>query len=122
MSTILVIDDDADLRETLCDVLEIAGHVARSARNGVEALQFLRDDPRVDLLVLDLMMPVMTGWEFRAVQLADAALAAIPVVVMTAAADLSKSPIAAAQILSKPVPMKTLLAAIEAHALTRTVK
>lgn len=120
MSIVLVVDDDADLRETLCDVLQLAGHDARAAKNGEEALRFLRNDPHVDLVVLDLMMPVMTGWEFRVEQLADAALAQIPVVVMTAAADLLRSPIAAAQILSKPVPMKALLAAIDAHARTRT--
>lgn len=120
MSTVLVVDDDTDLRETLCDVLETAGHTARAARNGEEALRCLRDDPAVDLVVLDLMMPVMSGWEFRIVQLADTALAGIPVVVMTAAADLSRSPISAAQILSKPVTMRVLLAAIQAHALTRT--
>ena len=116
MSIVMVVDDDTDLRDTLCDVLEGAGHSTRAARNGDEALRMLRADPAVDLVVLDLMMPVMSGWEFRREQLADPALAGIPVVVMTAAADLVKSPIAAAQVLAKPVTMKVLLAAIDAHA------
>ena len=116
MSVVLVVDDDTDLRETLCDVLEAVGHATRSARNGAEALRILRADPSVDVVILDLMMPVMTGWEFRVQQLSDASLAQIPVVVMTAAADLSKAPIEAAQILSKPVTMQTLLAAIDTHA------
>jgi CheY-like chemotaxis protein len=62
------------------------------------------------------MMPIMDGWRFRDAQLADEALSRIPVVVMTAAADLTRSPIAAAQIVPKPVTTKVLLAAIAKHA------
>ena len=119
MSRVLVVDDDSDLRETLCDVLEAAGHATRPARNGEEALRLLREEPDIDIIVLDLMMPVMTGWEFREQQLADPAVAGIPVVVMTAAADLVKSPIRAEQILSKPVTMKALLAAVATYARVR---
>lgn len=119
MSVVLVVDDDTDLRETMCDVLEADGHATRSARNGAEALALLRREPGIDLVMLDLMMPVMNGWEFREAQLADIELSRIPVVVMTAAADLARSPIAAAQILPKPVTTKALLAAIAQHALQR---
>lgn len=115
MSVVLVVDDDSDLRETMCDVLEAAGHVTRSARNGEEALRTLRAEPRVDVIVLDLMMPVMSGWEFCRHQSEDRTIAAIPVVVMTAAADLSKAPSSAVQVLPKPVTMKALLAAIAKH-------
>ncbi len=116
MSVVLVVDDDTDLRDTLCDVLEADGHTTRPARNGVEALELLRRDAAVDLIVLDLMMPLMNGWQFREALLADAELARIPVVVMTAAADLGRSPIQAAQILPKPVTTKALLAAVGQHA------
>lgn len=119
MSVVLVVDDDTDLRDTICDVLETAGHTIHAARNGEEALSRLRSEPGIDLVMLDLMMPIMDGWKFRESQLADVALAHIPVVVMTAAADLTRSPIVAAQILPKPLTAKTLLAAIEQHALRR---
>ena len=119
MSVVLVVDDDTDLREAMCDVLEAAGHTTHASRNGEEALALMRREPRIDVVLLDLMMPVMDGWTFRESQLADVELAHIPVVVMTAAADLSRSPIAAAQILSKPVTAKTLIAAVEQHARQR---
>ena len=117
MSVVLVVDDDTDLRETMCDVLDAHGHTTRAARNGEEALALLRREPDIDIVMLDLMMPVMNGWKFRESQLADTELARIPVVVMTAAADLRRDPIAAAQILPKPVTTKELLAAIAQHAL-----
>ncbi len=120
MSTVLVVDDDIDLRETLCDALEQAGHQAIAAREGQDALRVLRGDRAISLVLLDLMMPVMTGWEFRKVQLADPTIADIPVIVMTAAADLSSSPIDAATILKKPLTLARVLEAIKAHTLPRT--
>lgn len=112
MSTVLVVDDDVDLRETLCDALQAAGHQTLSARHGAEALAILRSDRSVDMLVLDLMMPVMSGWELRERMLADPDLARIPVIVMTAAADLSRTPIAADAILAKPTALAQLLDAV----------
>ena len=117
MSTILVVEDDLDLREAMCDALEQAGHRAVAARDGQEALRSLRADRSIRVVLLDLMMPVMTGWEFRAAQLADPTIAGIPVIVMTAAADLSRSPIDAALILKKPLTLARVLAAITTHAL-----
>lgn len=112
MSTVLVVDDDVDLRETLCDALEAAGHQTLSARHGEEALAVLRSNRSVDMLILDLMMPVMTGWELRERMLADADLVRIPVIVMTAAADLSKTPIAADALLGKPSSLAKVLDAV----------
>jgi CheY-like chemotaxis protein len=116
VSVVLVVDDDSDLRDTMCDVLEAEGHTSRAARNGEEALALLRRDPTIDIVMLDLMMPVMDGWKFRECQLADIELARVPVVVMTAAADLTRTPIVAAQILHKPVTTKVLLGAVAQHA------
>ena len=112
MSTVLVVDDDVDLRETLCDALEMAGHRTVPARHGEEALAILRSGRAVDLLILDLMMPVMTGWQLRERMLADPVLARIPVIVMTAAADLSRTPIVADAVLAKPIALAKILAAI----------
>ncbi len=85
--SILVVDDDEDIRFSLCDVLEDLDFRSTPARNGQEALELLRDPsrPPPSLILLDLMMPVMNGWQFLEARAQDLQLAAIPVVVMTAA-------------------------------------
>lgn len=82
-SCILVVDDDPDLRETLIDLLGDEGYRATGVANGQEALRQLRHIAPPCLILLDLMMPVMTGWEFREQQRQDPRLAAIPVAVVT---------------------------------------
>src|SRR5579863_6011707 len=81
---LLVIEDDQDVRDTLCDVLRDDGYEVVSAANGQEALTYLNSHPPPSMILLDLMMPVMTGSEFRARQIADPALAKITTVVLTA--------------------------------------
>src|SRR5690242_8866746 len=82
---VLVVDDDYAIREMLTEVLEDAGYRVISVENGAAALAQLREmlTPPC-LILLDLMMPVMTGWEFRIAQQADARLAAIPVIALSA--------------------------------------
>ncbi len=82
--SVLVVDDETDLREAICTLLESAGHTALAASNGREALERLRTAGAPCVILLDLSMPVMDGWEFRRVQLDDRELAAIPVIVITA--------------------------------------
>lgn len=83
MSYVLIVDDDADLCAFMVQLLSRSGIETRCARNGNEALACMRD--RTPCLVfLDLRMPVMDGWDFRATQLLDPELAAVPVVVVTA--------------------------------------
>src|SRR5687767_2508159 len=81
---VLVVDDDPSLREILHTALTDEGYEAQTATDGNHALATLRIW-RPDLIVLDLMMPGMSGWSFRRALLADASLASIPVVVVTAA-------------------------------------
>ena len=88
MKRILVVEDDADLGKTVARCLSDEGYEIEIAADGHSALEALRRSP-CDLVLLDLMMPKMNGWEFRARQLADPSLASIPVVVMTATSDLS---------------------------------
>src|SRR5512147_1016187 len=82
--TVLVAEDNEPLRENMLEVLSLAGYEATGAENGARALELLRElEPKPDVIVLDLMMPEMSGWRFREAQLADPLLASIPVVVMS---------------------------------------
>jgi CheY-like chemotaxis protein len=84
--TILVVEDHADLREMLVVLLEGEGFSVKTAINGADALTCLAES-RPSLILLDLMMPVMTGDEFRQRQLADPRYRDVPVICMTAAHD-----------------------------------
>src|SRR5690242_14464448 len=109
--TVLVVEDDRALRETVSEILEDEGFDPVCAENGREALQLLRDGrPAPDVIILDLMMPVMSGWQFREQQLKDAALSSIPVIVVSAMDDLG---IDAAASVAKPFKVEHLLATIE---------
>jgi CheY-like chemotaxis protein len=83
----MIVDDDDDVRSSLVDLLRDDGYRTRCARNGIEALMQLEAAPP-DLILLDLIMPVMDGWTFRAIQLRTPELAQIPVVVMSGLADV----------------------------------
>lgn len=84
---ILVVDDDASTRELLEDVLGEEGYAVDCATNGREALDWLQRAPRPELIVLDLAMPVMDGWELHARLKSTARLAKIPVVVISGSGD-----------------------------------
>jgi CheY-like chemotaxis protein len=83
-ATILVVEDDHDIQTALAAILREEGLAAATADNGAEALALLRGGLRPAVILLDLMMPVMNGAQFRAAQLEDPELAGIPVVVLTA--------------------------------------
>jgi CheY-like chemotaxis protein len=81
----MVVDDDPDVRAAICELLETEGYEALAAANGALALARLRGGGvRPGAILLDLMMPFMNGWEFRAEQLRDPQLRAIPIVLLTA--------------------------------------
>lgn len=109
---VLVVDDDADIRRSMVSALKAEGYRAISASNGVQALELLRvlaTPPAV--ILLDLMMPVMDGWEFRTEQQRDPLLSTIPVVVFSAHDNLPEeaSRIAASGYLTKPFRLQDLL-------------
>jgi CheY-like chemotaxis protein len=113
MDTILVVDDDADIRETMHLILADEGFRVVSASDGEEALAVLRSGVRPRLILLDLMMPVLNGWQFREVQLSDPVLSKIPVIVISADSNLRQKMTAiGAAFLRKPLDMDQLLAAI----------
>jgi CheY-like chemotaxis protein len=108
--SVLIVEDDADIREVLADVLECEGYSVMQAANGEEALWLLRSEPLPSAIVLDLMMPVMNGTEFRVAQLADPRLASIPVIVLTAnvVATHDIERLAVAHSLMKPIRLEQL--------------
>ena len=81
---ILLVDDDRSTVEALRELLEFSGHHVVCAENGLQALEKLRESADYCVILLDVMMPVMNGYEFRERQLKDPKLAAIPVIVLTA--------------------------------------
>ncbi|MBF5046270.1 response regulator [Aggregicoccus sp. 17bor-14] len=115
---VLVVDDDADLRQAVCELLEDEGYRVQTAQHGAAALALLRASSTLpQLILLDLMMPVMDGWQFREAQAADPRLARIPVVVLTASRNLHDSPPLQVDALAyKPVQLEQLLHLVQAHA------
>jgi len=112
----MVVEDDADIADAVATTLEDNGYWVMVAVNGQEALDQLRAGAqRPSLILLDLMMPVMDGWQFRAAQTADPALADIPVILLSAHVDVRAAAgrIAAVAWLKKPMDLRELLTAIE---------
>lgn len=106
---VLVVDDDVDVREALCDVLADCGFEVRSAGDGVEALALLGAGLRPRVILLDLMMPRMDGAELRDRLQQDPALAAVPVVMLTADRRGEERITGADAELAKPVDLDELL-------------
>jgi CheY-like chemotaxis protein len=112
---VLIVDDDHDVREALREVLQDHGYDVLEAVNGHDALALLRGETLPPcLILLDIMMPVMDGWQFREAQQSDPRLAKIPVVVLSAhgQAPGSGGRMDAAAFLKKPVQLPPLLATV----------
>jgi CheY-like chemotaxis protein len=84
-ASVMIVEDDRDTREMLGRFLELEGFDVRTAENGQKALEVLRSDGPTCVILLDLMMPVMNGWQFREAQASDPRFSQIPVIVVTAA-------------------------------------
>lgn len=114
MARVLVIDDDQDIGWLVRRMVEARGHDVVVREDGLRGLAAAQRQ-RPDVIVLDLMMPVMDGWEFRREQLRRAALARIPVIVVSAAGRERLRQIDANAYLSKPVDLEELRARIEEY-------
>jgi len=112
---VLIVEDDVDLAQLLAEVLEAEGYSTAIAGNGCEALDYLRKNNHTDLILLDMMMPVMDGWKFRDEQRKVPALASIPVLTVTADGDArgKAAAIQAVGYIHKPVRIDTLLDEVE---------
>ena len=109
---VLVVEDDEIIREAIGLVLSEKGYAVAFAENGLEALRYLSTQVLPDVIVLDLRMPVMDGWEFRAIQKDDPRMGLIPVVALSADGSGQAAAISAQAYLRKPVEAKELLATI----------
>jgi CheY-like chemotaxis protein len=107
-----VVDDDPDIIDALADVLTGAGYEVVSAGHGGEALEYLRKHAAPALILLDLFMPVMNGWEFLQQFEKDPALAPIPVIVISASREPWSYLRRKDLVLRKPLQMDLLLAAV----------
>jgi CheY-like chemotaxis protein len=112
---ILIVDDDLDIATSIAEILENEGHTIAVAESGGAGLDQLRTGDRPDLILLDLMMPVMSGWDFRREQRAMPEVAEIPIITITAADDAKRNTesIGANGFLAKPFKMGALLDAID---------
>jgi CheY-like chemotaxis protein len=113
-TTVLVVEDDPDVREVICEILERDGRHPVAVRDGQEALRELRSGLRPCLIILDMLMPGMDGWQFRRKQQADDDLAGIPVVVVSGVMAARNSALqgGAVAFLPKPLVPEALLSAV----------
>jgi DNA-binding response OmpR family regulator len=112
---VLIVEDDDDLRDMMAQLLSLEGFQAAAVANGREALEYLREEDAPGVILLDLMMPVMDGWEFRRRQQADPALAAVPVIVLSALDQSRAWDVAADAVLKKPLDFDRLLALVRSY-------
>ena len=112
--TILVVEDDPDVRAAVLEVLADESYGVVAVRNGVEAIRYLHYAPRLpDLILLDLQMPVMDGWTFKRKFDKEPKWRNIPVVIYSA--NLQARPISATVVLAKPITLTQLVDTITAH-------
>ncbi len=114
---ILLVEDNDDIRDVITYALTQHGHSVEVAHTGIAALQWLREHALPDLIILDLMMPEMDGFQFRERQLANPDWAGIPVIVYSghdqAQVDVPK--LGAVGYLGKPIDIERLLTMVARH-------
>lgn len=113
--SILLVEDDFDVREALVETLRDRGYDVESATDGEQALQILRSGARPGLILLDLMMPRMSGSEFRMVQQHDPALSDLPVILLSADGRMEEKArsLKVQGAIRKPIDLDELFAIIE---------
>ncbi|HXU74594.1 MAG TPA: response regulator [Polyangia bacterium] len=107
-SWVLIVDDDEDIRDSICSLLQLRGFTVETAADGMAGLERMRQGAPPALVILDFMMPRMNGEEFRAAQLRDPELAAIPVVLLTGAGDATGATRLQVERIAKPIDLQLL--------------
>ena len=116
-ASVMLVEDDPDIRTMVSQLLELEGWRVITFGNGGEALDSLRGGERPGLILLDLMMPKMNGWQFRAEQMRDSALSSIPVVVLSGdVRGADTSAVHADGYLKKPIDLEVLIATVRRFA------
>ena len=111
--TVLVVEDEPELREMLRDALELNGYAVVTAEDGQDALDKLGGIENLCLVILDLIMPVMNGWEFLERMRQRAGLASVPVVVHSSAP--GSAPAGVVQVFQKPMPFERLISVVREY-------
>lgn len=114
---VAIVEDDDEIRESMKDALETEGYIVRAFRNGKEAIEELQNQLKPCLILLDLMMPVMDGWQFlEAKTKLPSPMDSVPVFIVSAIADPNKVKQAGALgYLRKPLDLNVLLKLVEGH-------
>jgi CheY-like chemotaxis protein len=112
---VLLVEDNEDIREMMALALQLAGARVVCASNGREALATLENRRAPDIILLDLMMPVMNGWEFSAALRDDERLAKVPIVVISAMGEPGAASLRPAEFIPKPVDIDRLLDVVAEH-------
>lgn len=112
--TVLVVDDDPDVRDAFAEIFEREGFHVYTASDGQTAMQRLETEPRPAVVILDLYMPGFNGWNFRLAQRDNAVVAEIPVIIVTGAdaSPLTPELQGSAGVLRKPVDIKAMIAMV----------
>jgi two-component system, chemotaxis family, chemotaxis protein CheY len=110
--TLLVVDDDSDVRDAMRDVISDYGYRVVCARDGEEALRYLRSNPPPTAILLDLFMPRMNGWQLARELESSPRLAKIPVITVTASAPHWGYPVPMARVVRKPFDVEHLVRVI----------
>ncbi len=109
-ASVLIVEDDVDLRQDLAFLIEARGHEVTTAANGQEALERLAELGRPCMILLDLMMPVMDGWQLRSELLKDPDLSDVPIVLLSGIADIQEEArsLRATDFVTKPIDLEKL--------------
>lgn len=111
-NSVLVVEDEADIRESVTELLEYEGYHVVAAVHGKEAFEILPSMPTPCLILLDLMMPIMDGWEFSQQLSQDPAFAEIPVVIVSAFSDKARE-VRCQGVVKKPIDVDFLLSTVK---------
>lgn len=111
MKTVMIVEDDEDIRNDLAEILKDEGHRVVTVPNGLEAMKYLQAATPPCIIILDLMMPIMDGWQLRLEMLKSTFLAKIPLVVLSGAGDLQREAAALGAVgyINKPFKLDVLL-------------
>ena len=111
--TVLVVEDDVELCEMMCEALELSGYAVVAAQDGKDALNKVGGIERLCLVILDLVMPKMNGWDFVEQLRKRSEFATVPILVHSSAP--GPAPATVARVLKKPVPLDRLLATVREY-------